>query len=245
MIVKQWVLNKDGGFDVMTSNRGYIDWDVFQWGPLKDDLRATFYREYKDKDPYSEVYEVKENDIVLDIGASNGIYTRSIVNKKPYHVFCLEPTKTLFPYLVANTISYPVTHINKALSNTNYGFKHTGGSYSGPDQYETTTFEAFIETFGIDYIDYIKTDCEGGEYELFTDETIDFLLSYVGCIVGEFHLGNPKLKEQFRVLRDKYLPLFKNVKVCNVLGADITHNLHTEEFIRHYSEIILHISNKS
>lgn len=221
-----------------------IDFDKFDWGPLKDDLRATFYKEYKNGNPYEEVYKVKEGDIVLDIGASNGIYTKSILHKKPKHIFSLEPTKTLFPYLVKNTLGYPVTHINKALAGGDGTVTHGGGSYSHADVFETIQFNTFIKNYGIEYIDYIKTDCEGGEYYLFTPETIDFLTNNVGCIVGEFHLGNPTLKKYFRIFRDRFLSKFKNVKVCNVAGHDITNQLHTDEFIHYYSEIILHISNK-
>ena len=221
-----------------------LDFDKFNWGPLKDDLRATFYKEYKNGNPYEDYYSVKEGDIVVDIGASNGIYAKSIVHKKPKHIFSLEPTPTLFPYLVKNTVGYPVTHINKALSGGDGTTKHTGGSYSYATTFETIKFKTFIEKFGIEKIDYIKTDCEGGEYHLFTDETIDFLINDVGCIVGEFHLGNPILEQYFRSFRDKYLRLFKNVKVCNVAGHDITDQLHTDDFIKYYSEIILHISNK-
>ena len=244
-------ISEDGGVasnvdSNKTSNTTtYIDWDTFQWGPLKADLKGTFLKEYQNNDPYSDVYEIKEGDVVVDIGASNGIYTRSIVNKKPKHVFCLEPTKTLFPYLVKNTMGYPVTHINKALSNLDGGYDHTGGSYSGPDVYECTTFNTFIKTYGIEHIDYLKTDCEGGEYNLFSPETIDFLVNNVGCIVGEFHLGNPSLEESFREFRDKYLVRFRYYKIYNVLGGDITANIWTDHFIKHYREIIVHISNKS
>jgi len=35
---------------------------------------------------YEKFFEVKENDIVVDIGASNGPFTYSILHKKPKHV---------------------------------------------------------------------------------------------------------------------------------------------------------------
>ena len=225
-------------------NSKSIDFNNFKWGPLKDDLRATFYKEYKEGNPYERIYKVKKNDIVLDIGASNGIYTSSILHRKPKHVFCIEPTKTLFPYLVKNTLGHPVTHINKALSMGDGTVSHGGGSYSPPDTYETIMFTSFIRNYGVDYIDYIKTDCEGGEYHLFNPESIDFLLNNVGCIVGEFHLGNKVLKENFTVFRDKYLTRFKNYAIYDVGGKDVTNLVFDRTFISYYNELILHISNK-
>ena len=43
---------------------------------------------------YEKFYKIKEGDIVVDIGASVGPFTYSILHKKPKHVFCLEPTST-------------------------------------------------------------------------------------------------------------------------------------------------------
>ena len=34
---------------------------------------------------------------------------------------------------------------------------------------------------------FFKLDCEGGEYDIFTEENIDYLKNNVGYIVGEFH----------------------------------------------------------
>lgn len=61
---------------------------------------------------YEKFFEVEEGDIVLDIGASNGPFTYSILHKKPKHVFCMEPSQVEFPTLVKNTIGFPVTQID-------------------------------------------------------------------------------------------------------------------------------------
>jgi hypothetical protein len=94
----------------------------FNWGNM------AFYREWIgeevfDKKIYEKFHEVKENDIVMDIGANVGSFTYSILNKKPKHVYCIEPSNTLINTLIENTKGYSVTHINKAISNTNDKFK--------------------------------------------------------------------------------------------------------------------------
>jgi hypothetical protein len=49
-------------------------------------------------------------------------------------------------------------------------------------------------------IDFLKVDCEGGEYDIFTQDNLDFLINNVKKIVGEWHLRTPQLKEKFRNL---------------------------------------------
>ena len=48
-------------------------------------------------------FEVQKGDIVLDIGASVGPFTYSILDKKPSHIFCIEPSPIEHPTLEKNT----------------------------------------------------------------------------------------------------------------------------------------------
>jgi FkbM family methyltransferase len=228
-----------------------IDFSTFKFGPMKDDLIETLKDEFTTQKPYEKIHQVKEGDVVVDCGASNGIFTRSILDKKPKHVFCLEPSKVLFPYLVKNTVGYPVTQINKAVTNGN-GITDVnwGNVYADEGSYETIQWKTFIDRFGIDKIDFLKLDCEGGEYDIFTDHNIDWLKSKVGCIVGEFHLGDPVLKEKFKHFRDNYLNQFKHVSVYSVDGIDIMWDMvngivdpTNTHFIDRYREVIIHLTN--
>jgi FkbM family methyltransferase len=217
----------------------------FNWGLLHKSMVDTLKKEFSTSNLYETIYKVKEGDIVVDVGASVGIFTHVILPQKPKHVFCLEPSKNNFPFLVQNTLGHPVTPINKAIDKGN-GISdwNEGGVYSDEGIYETITFSTFLKRFGIEYIDFLKTDCEGGEYHIFNDDNIDFLLNNVGCIVGEWHLGHYYEKPLFRQFRDKYLSKFKDVTVLSVDGIDITWDLYNEHFLDYYQQVILHISNK-
>jgi len=219
--------------------------DSFNWGEIPDPMVQILKKEFSTSNLYETVYKVKEGDIVVDIGASTGIFTYVILPQKPKHVFCLEPSKTNFPFLVKNTIGYPVTPVNKAIGKGN-GFSdwNDGSIYSEEGIYETITFNTFIKRYGINYIDFLKTDCEGGEYDIFTNDNIDFLLNNVGYIVGEWHLDHSYRKSLFRIFRDKYLSQFKSYKVYSVDGIDITWDLWNDHFIEYYQQVIFHISNK-
>jgi FkbM family methyltransferase len=221
-----------------------IDLTNYDWGPFNEIGKQISIDEAQ-RGVYENFYTVNENDIVVDIGASVGIFTYSILHKRPKHVFCLEPSKTEFPYLVKNTIGYPVTQINKAISTGDGMTNDTSADiYFYDGLFETITFKSFLELYNINHINFLKTDCEGGEYDIFTEENIDFLKNNVDHIVGEWHLSNHIQKAKFRHFRDNYLKKFKNVNVISVDGIDIKWDLWNDHFIEYYKQVMIHISNK-
>ena len=107
---------------------------------------------------YEKFFEVEEGDIVLDIGASVGPFTYSILHKKPKHVFCFEPSEREFKTLVKNTLGFPVTHINKGISNVN-SIVMNDHLFGGEDQMESITLSKFVDLYNIDKIDFIFIRC--------------------------------------------------------------------------------------
>lgn len=199
---------------------------------------------FEDK-TYEKVYPIKEGDIVVDIGASVGPFTYSILDKKPGHVYCLEPSNDEFISLSNNLPYDNVTLINRGISHSNTSVK--GDKLFVPNdngKMKAITFSSLLKKYKIKHIDFLKTDCEGGEYHIFRDENMDFLLNKVGCIVGEWHLSNSLSKTEFRYFRDKYLPQFKNIQVYSVDGIDIKWDLYNDHFIEYYNQVLFHISNK-
>ena len=109
---------------------------------------------------------------------------------------------------------------------------------------EAITFKTFVENYSIDKIDFLKTDCEGGEYDIFNEENIDFILNNVKKISGEWHLNTTETKEKFIIFRDKYLTLFDNFYVHSIDGVDIKWDLWNEHFLEYYNEVIINIDNR-
>ena len=192
---------------------------------------------------YEKFFEVEEGDIVLDVGASVGPFTYSILHKKPKQVFCFEPSEREFKTLVKNLRGHQVIPIPKGISNVNSIVKNDV-LFGGEDEMEALTFDRFIELYNVGKIDFIKTDCEGGEYDIFTENNLEYLKHNVKKIVGEWHLKCPELKEKFRSFRDNILPHFKNYKIFALDGIDIGWDLWNEHFIEHYTEVIIHIDNR-
>jgi hypothetical protein len=90
----------------------------------------------------------------------------------------------------------------------------------------------------------LKTDCEGGEYDIFNIENLFWIKSNVRKIVGEWHLRTPELKTKFRIFRDTYLRIFPNFKVRSWNGLNIEEKFWTDEFIDVFTEIIIYIDNR-
>ena len=105
------------------------------------------------------------------------------------------------------------------------------------------------ELYGLDKIDFLKTDCEGGEYDIFNLGNYDFIKNNIRKIVGEWHLSDPyhpdvELSKKFRIFRDTFLVKFPNYEVFSIDGVNIKWDLWNEHFIDYYSEVIIYIDNR-
>jgi aspartyl-tRNA synthetase len=136
-----------------------------------------------------------------------------------------------------------ISDVNTVVDNTKL-FNSVMGTQT---KMESITFKKFIELYGIDKIDFLKTDCEGGEYDIFNDENFEFIKNNVKKISGEWHLNEyyySGVKEKFRKFRDNYLTQFDNYQVFSVDGVDIKWDLWNEHFIEYYTEVIIYIDNR-
>lgn len=205
--------------------------------------KQSIIQEIYERKCYEQFFEVESGDIVLDIGASVGPFTYSILHKNPKQVFCFEPSEREFKTLCKNVRGYSVIPIPKGISNVN-SIVESDMLFGGEKEMETITFKKFIDLYNIGIVDFLKTDCEGGEYDIFTQDNLDFLTNNVKKIVGEWHLRTPELKEKFRNFRDNILPQFKKFEVYSIDEIDIQWDLRNDHFIDYYTEVIIHIDNR-
>ena len=72
-----------------------MDLNGFDWGWMAEGdafhQKAITFEIFEQK-LYEKFFEVKEGDVVLDVGASIGPFTYSVLHKKPSKVFCIEPS---------------------------------------------------------------------------------------------------------------------------------------------------------
>jgi len=219
--------------------------DTFDWGESNEWYINTIKNEIFDSKIYEKFFSVEQDDIVLDLGASIGPFGYSIRDRKISHLYCFEPSETQLPTLEKNLSRIPHKIINAGISDSDsqkeflvFGKENKFKISKGVE------FNSFIKQYNLNQIDFLKTDCEGGEYDVFNDKNFDWINSNVKKISGEWHLGSAELKDKFRKFRDLYLTHFNNFQVHSVDGIDIKWNLFSEEFINYYSEIIIYIDNR-
>ena len=218
----------------------------FVWEPkCYDGFRETVTKEIFIDKIYERHVQVEEGDVVFDIGASLGPFTFSILDKNPSQVFAFEPSYEEFKTLVLNTRHGNVTHINKGIGSVVGEFNFTDVfDLTGNHKLYSTTFKKVIEDYNITKIDFLKTDCESGEYDIFTLENLFWIKNNVKKISGEWHLATPELKEKFRIFRDVYLRIFSNFRIFSFDGVDITWSIWNDNFIPYYNEIMIYIDNR-
>ena len=220
--------------------------EKFIWEPVcYEGFKETIIQEIFEDKIYEKYFEVEEGDIVFDIGASLGPFTFSILHKNPSHVFAFEPSYEEFKTLVLNTRHGNVTQINKGISKEigQFDFEFVFEQSEGHKMY-STTFMKVVSDYNIKKIDFLKTDCETGEYDIFTTENIFWIKENVRKISGEWHIREPWMKDKFRIFRDTYLRLFPNFVVCSIDGVNMSEHVWHEDFVQYYQEITIYIDNR-
>jgi len=214
----------------------------FEWGWMKDNLnqKEILIKEIFEDKIYEKVFEIEQGDIVMDIGSSVGPFVYS-ASEKIKHAYCLEPSDVEFDTLLQNMKDIPSTCLKMGIS-SNTGVTTGDYIYGGQSEMDCISFMDLVNKYNIDKIDFLKTDCEGGEYDIFTKENLDWIKNNVRKISGEWHLG-PNLKDKFLKFRDEVLVNFSNYKVYSIDGYDITENLFTDWFTNYFTEVIIHIKN--
>jgi len=227
------------------------------WGNIRKNawFFDVVYDEVFGHDVYQKFFSVEPGDVVLDVGASIGPFLWKLRGQQPQQIYCLEPERELFKTLERNAqrSGLTVTAINQAMG-TAVGETMIAGLFDatrtaisdGTDAQtvNTTTFMDLVEQYQIDRIDFLKTDCEGGEYDIFTEENFEWIKKNVRKIAGEFHLSTPELKDKFRKFRDLYLRELTSHRVESMDYVSIKPNLWSDWFIENYAAINVWIDNR-
>lgn len=154
---------------------------------------------------YTKKLNIEEKDTVVDIGGHIGVFSifaSKLANKGK--VYSFEPSENfilLSQNIKLNNLTNTVA-INKAVSdqtgkktffvcsedsrlNSFYPLKFEGKALT----IETISLEDFIKQNNIDKIDFLKIDCEGGEYEILLNCPKE-VLNKIKKISMEYHYVN-------------------------------------------------------
>ena len=237
VVIKQ--INKIINKEVMEEKSDEI---VFDWGKKSNWYVDAAIKEIFEDDIYERFFEVEEGDVVVDLGASLGPFTYKILPKNPKQCYVVEPLSYQIGVLHKNVGRDNVKIIQGAITDKKkIDITWDDVSESVP----TFTFKEFLEENNIKHIDFLKCDCEGGEYDVFQQSNIEFLKT-IPKIVTEFHMRDDENfhKCKFRWFRDNIFPQFDNIQVFSVDGVDIKWDLWNEHFLEWYDEIIVYMDNR-
>lgn len=142
---------------------------------------------------------------VIDAGANIGLSVAFFCSRLGCdHVVALEPESENFELAKENTKQYPGVqilkgalwprsvdlHISNKEETGSIGFQVSEverGSHVIPDIVRAYTIQEIMREKGWDFVDMIKIDIEGAEYELFQDENVKDWINRVRFIVIELH----------------------------------------------------------
>lgn len=178
---------------------------------LKDvETYKTMVHEFFRADTYGWWYQVKPGDVVMDIGACIGMMTCKALDQGASKVYSIEPNIKLLHTtmvnampLISRTSKQSVVPINAFIGHAKHGF--------GVEENEAPhkTFREIIQEYDIKWIDFLKVDCEGGEYDIFIRENYDFLRNNVKHIAMEVHLDvYPDAPRKFIEFRDNFMQTY-------------------------------------
>ena len=169
------------------------DWVHFLW---RDIVFDKIYEKY---------FKIEENDIIIDIGANIGIFAASCSQKNIDHCYCFEPMPQNFQYLKKNISQLDdfqkFTLVQQAISPHKeiYVGEHQDKTTPYPEKektnncitLDTVKLVDFTQENKIEKVDFIKMDIEGGEWDVFESEDLDWILKNTRKFVAEIHLEQP------------------------------------------------------
>ena len=162
-------------------------------GSLDIDHISNMRREFFFNKDYEWWDQPKKGDVVVDVGTCVGMFSCLALDSGASKVYMIEPNQHLLKTAISNTLPYVINEVESkvvpchaAIMNTDDHITHIYDGDSSGD-FKRFRFKEFIEHYGIEKIDFLKIDCEGGEYDIFQPHNVEFLKT-IPKFVGEFHL---------------------------------------------------------
>ena len=196
----------------------------------------TLYHEFFIRGDYDWWRPVQPGDIVVDVGANIGMFTCLALDRGAKKVYAIEPNLELLKTTIENASLHivdkketPLIPINCAISSREDLVTSIHGSMTD-QKLKIKSFKEILDTYNIDKIDFLKIDCEGGEYDILNTENLEFIKKNVRHIAVEVHLDFHKEgPAKFIEFRDNFLSHFNTVRFLEPRGAELTYKSRENE----------------
>jgi FkbM family methyltransferase len=156
--------------------------------------------------------DVDDRSVVVDVGAYHGEWSEQVSQRYGSTVFAFEPDPTSFPRLVERLAKHRNT---RALGYGLGGRDHEASlALAGPGSSIYGANDAFgaanvqirdvasvLDELGVDRVDLIKVNIEGGEYDLFDRLIETSWLHRMRLVSVQFHEWHPKAHSRRRRIR--------------------------------------------
>ena len=167
-------------------------------------------------------FEIKDNDVIVDIGAHIGLFSLFASQFcKNGKIFCFEPMKENHEMLLDNIDLNKIKNIvplNLAVSKEKEYVKiYLNSDESAHSVFphgnifvevKSTTIEIFFDEYKIENCNLMKIDCEGAEYEII-DSIPDEYFSRINKMIIEYHIVDKKPELYQNLLKKLENNLFK------------------------------------
>jgi len=183
----------------------------FKLDPAWDDntveICRTFHEEIWEKNEYfRHGLEIKQGDVVLDCGASIGIFSLLAVSKGAKKVISIEADPNVYQYLVKNTKK------NKKITTANAFVNHRAIEITSDKIVkEKIDLAKILEKYKLKTIDFLKLDIEGFEFAFVLNESPENMVKVRQWAIETHSCGLfcDKLQECFftLVMMDKFKEL--------------------------------------
>jgi FkbM family methyltransferase len=209
------------------------DFDYAGMSPEK--ISSMWYQIYKQYD-YDWWYEIQPSDVVLDIGAGNGMFAKKALDAGAGKVYMVEPNRRILRAAIHNCSDhlidippysrvYPIcATMGKDIDSSSM---YQNPTYKAEPEPQVLNLQELITGFEIPIIDYLRVDTWGAEYNILSKEMLWLFTSHVKFAAVRITLGQRYNSHKvFERWRDSFLSevkeklLFKDERMLEWLWDD-------------------------
>ena len=191
--------------------------------PLEIEVFITFYifglKQYNIKN----IFEVKNDAVVFDIGAFKGdtAYFFSKICSNKARIYAFEPDENNYKILLKIKDKYKLNNViasNILFSNLETEINFLSMDLNRPDiKMKSTTIDKFVEENNIEKIDYIKMDVEGAEKNILEGSIKTIKKFKPSLAIAIYHGGKLFMEDFYNI------PIF----IKNVINEDYEYYIRT------------------